>query len=609
MMSLNESSLEKNVSSEKDEMADINDLSEFEEELSKHEAKTDLYIGSKNCEKIDDRLTKFNNNFFDNEKIEKNKVYVYKVKSPEKKTFDRIRLVYVKDRNKKARFFLRNHYSFFYEYVKGTIFIDYLYVVLLTIDDETIPFVINGPILYLEKERFKIVHYPILIPFDFFPFFPVKKEDKFKEINLRIKDIRKNYCNKLKQLDLKFEKLNKATIDDVFKIYINNEVDSVISGIKFSENKKNFYNNIDNRKAFFLNKSLVEGIKSCVKEKKDITDTSELIKFLLAPPYIEIASEQQKENNPVKDKATPKVSSLKKLNLSPDKESTLNKKESNNEESFSNRSVVFSNIPDSYNYLDWYNDLGKSSNTRSSANDSNDQSVSGEEEKTKIKIENTPDISFAENQTDVSKKKTHAKRKPKVNRTSASKTANVKVAVTVGKNKSKKDSIDLNSKITSIPNPNTVSPRRHGFSVVMLILLLCLLIGTWHSKDEVKNIYFKLYNGITENLAPRDDIQEIPKKTNSNTTEHIDSKSDLLYDIDGSGKIDRFDRVQIMQTILKNAGYKQRIDRKDWDITKDNVRKYLKMNSVKFDEDKLEVDDCFEKFEEVHLKKSGKKKK
>lgn len=70
-MSLNESSLEKNVSSEKDEMADINDLSEFEEELSKHEAKTDLYIGSENCKKINDRLTKFNNIFFDNEKIEK----------------------------------------------------------------------------------------------------------------------------------------------------------------------------------------------------------------------------------------------------------------------------------------------------------------------------------------------------------------------------------------------------------------------------------------------------------------------------------------------------------------------------------------------------------
>lgn len=203
-MSLNESSLEKNVSSEKDEMADINDLSEFEEELSKHEAKTDLYIGSKNCEKIDDRLAKFNNNFFDNEKIEKNKVYVYKVKASENKPFDRIRLVYVKDRNKKARFFLRNHYSFFYEYVKGTIFIDYLYVVLLTIDDETIPFVINGPILYLEKERFKIVHYPRLIPFDFFPFFPVNNDDNLNIDKDILSKIRNNYYNKIKQLDLKW---------------------------------------------------------------------------------------------------------------------------------------------------------------------------------------------------------------------------------------------------------------------------------------------------------------------------------------------------------------------------------------------------------------------
>ena len=599
MMSLNESSLNNNGSSEKDEMVDIKDLLEFAKERPDREAKTDLYIGSENCSKIDELLTTFNNKFFFNEKIKKNIVYVYKVKSQEKKTFDSIRLVYFIDRNKKARFFLRNYYPFFYDLIDGTIFIDYLYVVILNIGGEDIPFIINGPIINLE-DSIKIIHYPRVIPIDFFPFIPTCYLTKNN-----LESLKTNYRRKLNDLKITQNDIESATVSELYRISLNDDI--ALVGITFNTSNSFFEvkRNAENSN-FILTESLLNKLnnkKSDIKEiffgknnekdnnKKNIDNTESLtnLLFRFINKHSNVSINKQVDTSD-KDKfvktAEHDVSGGKVELIQTYEENITDKEETKN---YSENQSSLENCVKSHSL-----DSCKKTDTDSIA----DELLSNSDEAltNKIDEENSSKLISVENN--------NFKQKARINtivRSSNYQEYKNSKKSSVAKQEQIK-TIDFNSQITSSPNQNAVSTRKHGLSIVTVIIMLCLFIGGWHYKEEVKNIYFKMYNDISENHATKTDIQEPSKKTISENTEHVTLKSDFLYDIDGSGSITNNDRVEIMQKILIKAGFSQELDSSDWENTKDNVRQYLK--KMKYDqfkeEDLKSIGTCFKHFEKLH---------
>lgn len=80
--------------------------------------------------------------------------------------------VYKSEDERFSRYFLRSYYKDFKEIISGTIFIDYLYAVLLEIKGLVIPFIINGPIISFDESPFMEKHFLQLIPLSCFPYIP-----------------------------------------------------------------------------------------------------------------------------------------------------------------------------------------------------------------------------------------------------------------------------------------------------------------------------------------------------------------------------------------------------------------------------------------------------
>lgn len=595
MMSLNESSLE--------------NTSKRKEVNHKQIPKIHLYIGELDSDKehnLDTAVNSFNSTFESEEKYQQVSAYYEPIENnsskESKKTQNnryKLLLEYKTERDEKAKYFLRNYYPFFIDFfTEGTIFIDYLYVVILNMGGQDIPFIINGPIINLREDSFEIIHYPRLIPIDFFPFIPGIHLDNLKKI-------KNEYKSRFLGFDLDKKTIDSADVSKLYKITLKDDI--ALVGIKFDNSKgEKCFKSLDkNRRDFFIEESL---FKKLNEKKSDI---------------VRIDKEKNNESN-IND-LTIFLSSIidEDLNASNNKQDKSSDKEIIESLTTTSQDSFFKPIGHIINYTEtiFYKENTKNSAAGQSlsgisvnynphvGDNKGDPVISGEvslpkyeENPAKKKDnENTPDISFKENLSDVTKKKTRAKRKVKVNSSSATKKTKVKDAVSADMIKSKKNVNDLNSKINSTPNPNTVSPRKHVFCIVTLILLLCMLIWAWHSQEEVKNIYFKLYNGITENHSTRADIQELSNKTNSDNTEHSDLKSDLLNAYGKTGQIKSKDKVEIMQNILIKAGFNQKLDNMDWKNTKENVRQYLKMNSVQFDEEHIgSITESFKYFETLY---------
>lgn len=163
-------------------------------------------------------------------------------------------ILHIKDENysnDKSRFFLRNYYSEFKDKIGGTIFIDYLYLILFDYSGIKSLYVLNGPFLDLTdgNNSIKVKHYLQLFPIDFLP--PFKK-------------IKNHYKEYSEGTEFTEDKIRKARIFGICKIDLNTDINC--EKIKFRDDHF-FFLSFDHRQSYSLDRLLFDNIFKCNKNK------------------------------------------------------------------------------------------------------------------------------------------------------------------------------------------------------------------------------------------------------------------------------------------------------------------------------------------------------
>jgi hypothetical protein len=158
-------------------------------------------------------------------------------------------ILHIKDENysnDKSRFFLRNYYSEFKHKIGGTIFIDYLYLILFEYSGIKSLYVLNGPFLNLTDGNncIKVKHYLQLFPIDFLP--------PFNRI--------KNHYKEYKGTEFTEDEIRKARILGIYKIYLNNDINC--EKIKFRDYHF-LFQSFDHRQSYSLDRLLFDNIFKC----------------------------------------------------------------------------------------------------------------------------------------------------------------------------------------------------------------------------------------------------------------------------------------------------------------------------------------------------------